>query len=482
MAYSIYEVNDYQDTPKPGDQVQEDNLTQDVFVQTRPELYDFDKSDGGGNPYFDFSREDQSIKNQEWGDKPPNSNSQNWDKQEPYLKNTVKRVTYSYQKGLYLPHEQQITLDSFKESPKSNELTKTAASMAYLLGYTSDFSKKNYPKTKAFLVSEDRENKTWTYKVKGYEKKSDPHGHLVNVRLGKMPNQKQKKFNILNLPIHVSCDCKFWKYWGPDYNSGRAKSYLLGPHKSDGSAPNIRDPKRVNLICKHVYTVGLILKRFAIQHKLDNSEQIDKILNFLKDDKQLTLPDIGMESIEQIVGYLESSDKKIIQPLITKFHSQKDESKKEQLKDEAIEQLRNLLENKDKLFLEMLMSKLKTHFTNIFEKVKRDKKVVDFKKEVDDKEVKKEEVKKEKTKKDLSDSIEQLKLKLKSGPDLTKSVDKDIRDLEKKVRVVKEPSLKKQLDNLKKLRKLKKVKKSSNEYNVKRVVSLYLEAREKYEI
>ena len=104
----------------------------------------------------------------------------------------------------------------------------------------------------------DPKNGRWTFTVRCHEKWSKgPYD--VRFRLtGKGPFSK----DILSREIQVSCTCNAWKYNGPDWNA-RAKDYSER-ELSNGQAPNIRDPQRRYLICKHIAASIPLFRRFII--------------------------------------------------------------------------------------------------------------------------------------------------------------------------------------------------------------------------
>lgn len=57
----------------------------------------------------------------------------------------------------------------------------------------------------------------------------------------------------------VTCSCNSWRYDGTDYNAQKG-NYLLFGARSNGQAPNIRDPRRVNSLCKHTWAILKHLK------------------------------------------------------------------------------------------------------------------------------------------------------------------------------------------------------------------------------
>jgi hypothetical protein len=71
------------------------------------------------------------------------------------------------------------------------------------------------------------------------------------VRVKAEPSDVESKFQDLDL--HVACSCPAWRWLGPEFHS-TTKDYQdpKTPLQGTASAPNIRDPERINKVCKHV--------------------------------------------------------------------------------------------------------------------------------------------------------------------------------------------------------------------------------------
>jgi len=372
MAYSIYDVDYSQNIGKPSDLLKEDDYTNDVFVQTRPEVFDFDKRDTGdgvdlSNPYYKYYPEDNSVKEKELSDQKYNYTPQNWNSQDAYTtdllfknrKNSQIEDIISRYRMEHNPVELEINI------PLKN---KTAATFENLMRQVFKFPKvkEKATKTTAKLISADEKNLIWKYRVKGHEPYSDKRGHVVTVHIIRDNHEK----DLRKMKVNLVCTCPFWKYKGPDFNSHRF-NYLEGPQKSNGQAPvvNPSQAKRT-LICKHVYAVGLLFQRFAAKHNLDTFKEIDEIFNLLNNEKQSLLPNIGMESIEEIANMLSRTDKIKIDQLIGKYKQEKDKEKKKKIHDKAIETLGEILEYQDKGLLQKILKNVKDYTKKLFNKFK----------------------------------------------------------------------------------------------------------------
>ena len=72
MAYSIYEVDGAQDLCKPSEVMDtpNENVQPDVFYMTRPEVFNFDRVPGEGDPFYKNYLIDEPINRVEDGNNP----------------------------------------------------------------------------------------------------------------------------------------------------------------------------------------------------------------------------------------------------------------------------------------------------------------------------------------------------------------------------------------------------------------------------
>ena len=73
-----------------------------------------------------------------------------------------------------------------------------------------------------------------------------------------------KRGNLKDLnraDIQVSCTCPFFRRGGPEYNAKAGNYQYQGP-AGTASDPVVRDPNRINKVCKHVIAVFGILDKF----------------------------------------------------------------------------------------------------------------------------------------------------------------------------------------------------------------------------
>lgn len=75
---------------------------------------------------------------------------------------------------------------------------------------------------------------------------------VVRLKASRLGNVTQFR----KLDLHTACSCPAWRWQGPEFHS-TTKDYQdpKVPLQGTASAPNIRDPQRVNKVCKHVSAV-----------------------------------------------------------------------------------------------------------------------------------------------------------------------------------------------------------------------------------
>jgi hypothetical protein len=74
--------------------------------------------------------------------------------------------------------------------------------------------------------------------------------------------------NVVQFPklnLHLACSCPAWRWQGPEYHA-KQQDYQdpNTPFQGTASAPNIRDPKRVHKVCKHVAAVLSMTRNWTL--------------------------------------------------------------------------------------------------------------------------------------------------------------------------------------------------------------------------
>ena len=68
---------------------------------------------------------------------------------------------------------------------------------------------------------------------------------------------------LAKMDLKVTCSCPAWQYLGPEFHA-KTDGYLDGKPVGTASAPDVRDPKRNHLVCKHVMAVLNTIRRWEI--------------------------------------------------------------------------------------------------------------------------------------------------------------------------------------------------------------------------
>jgi len=380
---SIYDVEYSQEMAMPSDALTENDYTQDVFMQTRPEVFDFDNRDRGetpsqGDPYFRDWDMDEDVKFREKSLQRYNQSPKNWDKQRSVLINpydrsdrqgSAHRVVEAHLKTAATPPTKRDQHKPY-DTNKPDSLQGRAPTLAKLMHYTSSFSKRRAPKVSISLSDADPKNLIWSYKAKGSESWSSNSGHDVKIELEKKPDMK----DFREMRVKVTCSCPFWKYYGPDFNSGSGNKldpYRLGPTRIDrrdnkgnpvNPAPNKRDPGRHNMICKHVAAVGKVFQKYAAKHNLDTYKQVEGIFDKLEEQEKKVSPEKEMEGVKAIVDKLDRSEQKNMQPLIQRYEQEDNDVRKENMRKSIISTLEDNIETKEKGWLEKILEFISRFF------------------------------------------------------------------------------------------------------------------------
>jgi len=142
-------------------------------------------------------------------------------------------------------------------------MNKQAVTTSYLLENTPSVLKSRSKNVSVDSVKQVKNR--WIYKVGDY---------IVRIKISKIPAKIKKSltgkalkkiFKVKNRDVFVSCTCNFWQYNGPDYNANE-QGYSERTF-SDLSEPEIRDPDRENLLCKHAYK--------ALKHFQSNVKEVE---------------------------------------------------------------------------------------------------------------------------------------------------------------------------------------------------------------
>lgn len=84
---------------------------------------------------------------------------------------------------------------------------------------------------------------------------------VVRLKASRLGNVSQFR----KLDLHTACSCPAWRWQGPEFHSTTKNFQDPGtPLQGTASTPNIRDPQRVNKVCKHVAAVLAFTERWTV--------------------------------------------------------------------------------------------------------------------------------------------------------------------------------------------------------------------------
>lgn len=84
---------------------------------------------------------------------------------------------------------------------------------------------------------------------------------VVRVKAARVGNAVQFR----KMDIFAACSCPAWRWQGPEFHS-TTKNFQdpKTPLQGTASAPNIRDPQRINTVCKHVAAVLSFTEQWTV--------------------------------------------------------------------------------------------------------------------------------------------------------------------------------------------------------------------------
>lgn len=95
------------------------------------------------------------------------------------------------------------------------------------------------------LVRVDQKNAMWLFDVPG--SKSPYRVRVKATRKGNI-------LDVAKLDVHVSCNCPYWQWQGPEHHA-KQSGYLFGSPTGTASKPTVKDPDESHTACKHVVAV-----------------------------------------------------------------------------------------------------------------------------------------------------------------------------------------------------------------------------------
>jgi len=81
--------------------------------------------------------------------------------------------------------------------------------------------------------------------------------------------------DLSKMNVFFACSCPAWRWQGPEYYAKR-DGYLDGRPKGTATMPTVRDPNRVNRVCKHVASAMSLVRKWRIPVKQASDENGDE--------------------------------------------------------------------------------------------------------------------------------------------------------------------------------------------------------------
>lgn len=84
---------------------------------------------------------------------------------------------------------------------------------------------------------------------------------------------------LAKMDVVFSCSCPAWQWLGPEFHA-KSETYLDGNPRGTASTPNIKDPTRINRVCKHVAAVlGTVRKwEVPLRRSTKTAEMIREVM------------------------------------------------------------------------------------------------------------------------------------------------------------------------------------------------------------
>jgi hypothetical protein len=141
---------------------------------------------------------------------------------------------------------------------RSSEVVRVAATQEEVLSNLSGKVTQKASACTATLKRADTKNLRWTFSV---DCGNGPKAVKVKAI---RPRKNVTAFGKLELQL--ACSCPAWQWLGPEYHA-KGQKYLLGKPRGTATTPDVRDPDRVNKVCKHVAAALLVTKGWKIPKK-----------------------------------------------------------------------------------------------------------------------------------------------------------------------------------------------------------------------
>lgn len=78
---------------------------------------------------------------------------------------------------------------------------------------------------------------------------------------------------LTKMDVHFSCSCPAWRWLGPEFHA-KGEEYLDGKPRGTASTPNIKDPERINRVCKHVSAVIGQVRKWEVPARTKSAHEV----------------------------------------------------------------------------------------------------------------------------------------------------------------------------------------------------------------
>jgi len=169
------------------------------------------------------------------------------------------KTKYPYRTGIPTTHNASFIVELFRLGSAPEFRLRTAATLDTLVDGLNPKTVERAKKCQVDLRRVDTKNLRWIFSV------DCGNGPKV-VKLKAAKRGRSTKFRLQD--FHVACSCPAWRWQGPEYHSTtRDFQDPRTPLQGTATPPDIRDPQRINMICKHVAAVLSFTKQWLLPGK-----------------------------------------------------------------------------------------------------------------------------------------------------------------------------------------------------------------------
>ena len=176
---------------------------------------------------------------------------------------TGEKTKYPYRDGIPHTHSAAMVvglwrLRSAPVREVSLEDVRVATTLDQIVSGLSAKVIERSAKCKVKLKRADTKNLRWIFSVDA--------GNGPKVVRMKASRKATSVVSLAKMDIAFSCSCHAWRWLGPEHNAQKGV-YLDGKAVGTASPPDIKDPERVNKVCKHVAAVVKLVRKWEAPSK-----------------------------------------------------------------------------------------------------------------------------------------------------------------------------------------------------------------------